>query len=369
VDNFEDINQRYDVSLAVASHQVGEPGVLLRYFSHKKVPCLKGIVGTGILRRYKSGQEDKLNAYHVHVDNGKIKDAAEEMGEESRLAAEANEYMRRRMISEEKTDADARNAFSGRILGDKKTLESTFGMPADQPCVFVLPHAFNDHPRSLHASNVFRDYYRWLIETLKFARDEQSVNWIFKEHPSTHRYPNDANLSGIFEVLDAQHVAFVEADENFNSKTILRTADAVVTHRGTAGLEYPSVGIPAVAVGESNYSELDVAHVAETKEEYFQLLGRVGQLPEVTDVQQRRARIALYLMQGVIRTESNNVGLGIRSFGDASYEEQDIVANIAKGIKTLSKGQGHRVSKFLNSDRELYVDDAFEYLHEEGVLY
>ena len=145
----------------------------------------------------------------------------------------------------------------------------------DKPIIFIMLHAFNDHPHSHFKKMLFKDYYDWFIQTLKFAQQDSSKNWIFKEHPASDLYPTkDLDLKKMMKNLP-QHVKFVSRKNYVNAATVLNVADLIVTCLGTAGVEMPALkGIPVIIAGESSYSGLDFTLEPHSKKQYFEILRR-----------------------------------------------------------------------------------------------
>lgn len=198
-------------------------------------------------------------------------------------------------------DKDAGRAYNEKkkVYHSKSEFANDFQVSAAKRFVFVMLHAFNDHPHSHFGKMLFKDYYDWFIQTLEFAKTKSDVNWIFKEHPTAAFYPTrDILLPDLFENCP-DHIVFLDADSSFNSKSLLYIADAVVTVLGTAGVEFAAAGgIPSILAGPSSYSGFGFTVEPNTQTEYFQVLTNIEKISRLTKSQQDIARnVFLYIQQ------------------------------------------------------------------------
>jgi len=143
----------------------------------------------------------------------------------------------------------------------------------DKPLIFVMLHAFNDHPHSHFRAMLFADYYDWFRSTLRFALKDTSKNWIFKEHPANRFYrTGDIDLNKIMGHLPG-HVKFIRQDSVIRASTVLNVADAIITCLGSAGVEMPALArIPSVIASDTFYDRLGFAIEPSSKQEYFKVI-------------------------------------------------------------------------------------------------
>lgn len=146
-----------------------------------------------------------------------------------------------------------------------------FGMDPDRPVFAIFNHAVSD---ALGTNReIFDDLAQWLEETAEFAATEDSVNWLFLDHPSQSRY----DTTGHFAALAARHSArphltFMPSLE-LSKNVMWSMTDVGVTVRGSVASELPAFGIPVIQAGWSEWSGCDLSHVAETQDDYWRLLG------------------------------------------------------------------------------------------------
>ena len=132
--------------------------------------------------------------------------------DETRLNGESEDYLKARFTCKVH-DYDVMKAYAPdkQHYDDKKKFCQDYNLDQSKPIIFVMLHAMNDDPHHMILT-IFDDYYDWFEQTLEFAIEKNDCNWVFKEHPSSKRYPNDANLSGIFKFSKGDNIAFISAE-------------------------------------------------------------------------------------------------------------------------------------------------------------
>jgi hypothetical protein len=157
-------------------------------------------------------------------------------------------------------------------------------------------HAMNDDPH-VQVQHIFKDYYEWFAHTLKVALTIKNVNWIFKQHPMIKYYPDDANLHGLFNLIENEsHIIYIDECASFNSASIPVLADSIITCAGTAGLEFSAFGIPAIITAGNSYSNYSICYEPSSKTEYDQLLKNIETLEPIDSEKMTRAKILFYLI-------------------------------------------------------------------------
>ena len=328
------ISHKYEVRAALSSHTVGFSGLLIRYFANQQVESYCGVAG-GPIRKYYSFNGKSLT-YRDTISKPWLDNIMRDDEAKKLLLSKANKYIEDRLAGVLKDDLDSKRAFAKtkREYTSKEEFCRKYELSIDKPCVFVMLHAFNDFPHHFER-NIFIDYYRWFIETLKIVRDVDSVNWIFKEHPSSEFYPNDANLNGIFELCDEPHILFLSRDSFFNSSSLCYIAHAVVTCLGTAGLEFSCFGVPAIIAGDNWYSGQGICYEPQTYQAYRKLLENVINSVKPLDKEtQEQAKILFYLLYALVYEKTVN-GKSFLGTTSTSHEER-LENNVDKLLAEVS---------------------------------
>jgi len=194
-----------------------------------------------------------------------------------------------------KGSKDAMYAFSpkNKYYIDRKSFIYDFNLDPTKKNIFIMLHAFNDHPHSHFRWMIFKDYYDWFIETLKFAKKNDKVNWIFKQHPSIKFYPvKDISFSSLFS-NNPKNVLYIDEKNQIDTRSLIYCADVVVTCLGSAGFELPAMGkIPSVTAGDNFYTGIGFALEPKTKKQYFKILSDLYNVDKLSLEEQKRARAA-----------------------------------------------------------------------------
>jgi hypothetical protein len=200
-----------------------------------------------------------------------------------------------------KISADSKHAFSAKnkYYTDRQLFGRDFGLDVDKKNVFVMLHAFNDSPHSHFRWMIFKDYYDWFMETLKFAKKNNKVNWIFKQHPSIKFYPiKDVSFDSLFSGVKS-NVIYIGEEKQIDTRSLVSCADLVITCIGSAGFELPAMAaIPSIAASDNFYTDLGFVLEPKTRKEYFEILGRAQNIERLSSKQQEKARAAyIYIYQ------------------------------------------------------------------------
>jgi len=188
---------------------------------------------------------------------------------------------------------DALCAFSkdNKYYKSRYSFNQNYNLNQKKKNVFVMLHAFTDFPHSGFTWMLFKDYYDWFMKTLKFAKKNKRVNWVFKQHPSIKYYPTkDVSFNEIFSNCP-ENVVYIGSEDRIDTRSLTCCADLIVTCLGSAGFELPAMaGIPSVTAGDNLYTGLGFALEPKTKKEYFEILDNAHNIKYLTPEQQKRAK-------------------------------------------------------------------------------
>lgn len=353
LETLEYIAKHYDVKAATCSHIIGYVGLIPRYFAARNIECVTGIAGAGPIRKHWSFNGKRLPT-EVLIPKRMMDSILSDNKIKTSLLEKANDYILQRM-SGGFSDLDSKRAFAKQ----KKEYHSAsafcraYHIDPAKKCVFVMLHAFNDFPHH-YENNIFRDYYIWFKETLEIAKSNSSVNWIFKEHPSSEYYPCDVDLKEIFANVNESHIVFLDRNENFNSSSLRQIAHALVTCIGTAGLEFACHGVPSVIAGENHYSGLGICYEPKDYGEYRELLINISALSPISKEIQNIAKILFYIQYNYLFGSNSNNDV----FLPRSSHEEKMRNDYKSVLKYIAKNlESHDTSKKINDLMEYIEDD------------
>lgn len=289
------LKRSYEVVAGFYTHTTSISGIFCRTILSFNKPFFTGMGGFKVLYKYNKFLDDKGRLdIHIKIPPAKFEEIL--LDKQDELLPKATTYLRER-LNGNINDWDAMQAFSSSKVQftDKQKFCTEYELNPSKPLVFIMLHAMNDDPH-VQIQHIFKDYYDWFIFTLKQVRSINHINWIFKQHPMIKFYPDDSNLKGLFDLVDDDHILYLDEHESFNSSSIPHLASAIVTCAGTAGLEYSSFGIPGIITAGNAYAGFGICHEPKSKIDYVELLKKADKLPKVNGHNQNRAKILFYLI-------------------------------------------------------------------------
>jgi hypothetical protein len=171
---------------------------------------------------------------------------------------------------------------------DRSEICSRFGWDKDKPIMVVYAPNWFDYPHCF-AMEHFRDFLEWLQVTLTKAQATTSVNWLFKAHPIDDWY-GGLTLKHLMPTGLATNVGLVPDD--WNGVAIAHSVDALITYRGTAAIEYASLGKPVLVSDHAWYGDAGFAVIPKSRDEYIDALGR--RWWDDVDIQKARKRALIF---------------------------------------------------------------------------
>lgn len=177
------------------------------------------------------------------------------------------------------------------------------GWPGDpRPVVCVFFHCLSDLPRD--DEQIYLDYYDWIVETLKIAIRDTTKNWIFKTHPSNRGTYDVTNVTEQLKETYKGYPNIYFLEDELQKMELYSVCDLAVTVRGSISYEMSLFGKPALLAGRSVLSDLGFCHVADTAEQYEELLTTRFDTLKMTDEMQQRANFYLIYDKIICRLES-----------------------------------------------------------------
>lgn len=191
-------------------------------------------------------------------------------------------------------NADSKLAFANKLFTSRSDFAATYGLDPAKKNVFIMLHAFTDYPHTHFNGMLFNDFRDWFLRTLEFVSHEKAVNWIIKQHPSSHLYPvKDLDWDKLKRQYTSNMLVFMPQGNNFDSRSICHVGDAIVTCLGSAGFEFSALcGIPSVTAGDNPYADSGFAIYPRSRQEYFDVLRNIQIQDRLTGEALRRARAA-----------------------------------------------------------------------------
>jgi hypothetical protein len=261
-------------------------------------------------------------------------------------------WMERRFRGEDSSFGGADTA-GGRPEISKKEIYELLNIDGTKKVILICSHVMWDDP--IIYTSLYRDYYCWLVETAKIANDIEDVIWVVKAHPGemdTLGRTTDQTPIRAIDILKTMslksHIRYLDSGLKFNNYSLMQVVDAVVTVRGTIGVEYASIGTPVIAAGTGAYTCADIAITCKTIEEYKERLKNIGKLEKLSsDTIERAHLFAYFYFAGgtSIKVSGTPDGFDVRNLKDSFFKDFLSDDNWSKIMRNMIDGKDCR--KFL----------------------
>ena len=141
---------------------------------------------------------------------------------------------------------------------------------------------------------IYLDNYIWLKRTILQASRNTNVNWLVKPHPCEIKNKVTLTTKNLFKKLNLENNIQLMPDD-FSQNSLPKVVDIVLTNFGSAGYEYPAIGIPVITASEAIYSYLDISIEAQTEKQYIDLIKNCHKIKGVSSRSQENAKLFAYL--------------------------------------------------------------------------
>jgi len=140
----------------------------------------------------------------------------------------------------------------------------------------VLLHCFTDQARVRLKNTWYSSYFDWILETIKFCKLNDNINWFFKAHPWEDKYPIDKSCRNlILEELSKNNFIYIDSKKQLLHGEVAQFNSLVVTCNGTCKIEYPALyNIPVISCSGEYivYDPIEQPFNANSRSEYKNLI-------------------------------------------------------------------------------------------------
>lgn len=187
----------------------------------------------------------------------------------------------------------------------REEIVTQLGLDPGKQTAIVFAHIFWD-ATFFYGANLYLDYQRWFVETIRLANQNTDVNWLIKLHPvNVWRLEADGATNERYSELVAleeagielaPHVHLLLPDTNISTWSLFQLGDYCVTVRGTVGIEMAALGKRVITAGDGHYSSRGFTTTPRTISEYEELILNIEKLPPAGDDERNRALRYAYWM-------------------------------------------------------------------------
>lgn len=259
----EELLDSYNPDFVGMSHSISLQCAPLAWLSAQRgIPVVMQFGNYGLPRYWRMHKPEDI---YFGMDRPERHDLEAIIPAQAKSLAEVGRQYLSVRLSGQTNDLGGRMAFSGR-----KTLSGAIGSGDGRPIVAVYASNWFDFPHAL-GMKYFRDFLDWIEATLQIAIATPSVRWLFRAHPCDKWY-GGMTLKDVMPANLPDHVSLLSDD--CSGSVVMELADALVTHHGTAAIEFASQGKPVLVADRGWYHDCGFTVFPESREHYLDLLGR-----------------------------------------------------------------------------------------------
>ncbi len=178
--------------------------------------------------------------------------------------------------SKENDISDAKHFKEGYLI-NKKDLCKKYSWDIKKPIGLILANDLTDGVFA-NSWSLFRDNLSWLQYLLNNIKKNKHVNWIVKEHPSDKKNKIVYGTKYYFDLMINKNRNIKLLSNKINAKSLHKVVNFVFSSHGSAGLEYPFLGIPCVTSSDSLYHGLGFTHECKNLKELSQAIQKPEKL-------------------------------------------------------------------------------------------
>ena len=192
----------------------------------------------------------------------------------------------------------------------------------------------------------------WYINTLKYIKKIDNVNWIIRAHPSEKMYATNLNAKKIFNKIIKNKKNIILLSDKIHIKKIYNFVDAVITCHGSAGYEYTSLGIPVITTADARYTNFDFTIAPRTKNEYLKTLNNIRKIKKINSEKIFKAKLFWYMNRVTCRMDHGFLPIfdPVRNFDRKKFWIKARKINNIKSLKNNNFSKNFKI-QFKNKNR------------------
>lgn len=195
------------------------------------------------------------------------------------------------------------NWFGRKYLHDGKKIKTPeevsrqLGLDPSKKTAVIFSHVLWD-ATFFYGEGLFEDYEMWLVNAVRAAAENTSVNWVIKLHPDlVWKLKNEGYSGELRDLLvlrnsmgKSDHIKIVLPETDIDTFSFFGITDYCLTVRGTIGIEMACRGVPVITAGTGRYSGLGFTIDSSTQKEYLERLKNIQDLPPMSIKERELAR-------------------------------------------------------------------------------
>lgn len=171
---------------------------------------------------------------------------------------------------------------------NKNELLKTLNLDSKKLTAIIMTGCWPDFP-NIYPKTFYLDYVDWFTKTLGIIKNVKHINWIIKPHPAEFMYGSKTKSNYFIKDNDFVNIKFWPSKISTNH--LLSIADVIITSHGSAGFEYPAIGIPVIITKKTNYADWGFNYCCFNYKKYNYLLSNLNQVKPPSLIKQSLAKI------------------------------------------------------------------------------
>lgn len=231
---------------------------------------------------------------------------------------------------------------------DRIALLKSMGADPAKPTIVIMTNCWPDFP-NVYFPGWYTDYVDWFRKTFAIISDCPDYNWLIRAHPAEFKYGNKTQLSDL--IPDPLPSGVLIWPSSVSGNLVATVADLVVTATGTAGIEYPASGTPALIARETPYRHWGFVNFSPTREGYADLLREARAIPRPSKEQQE---LALMYLAITLCSAPQMDGSYRFPWGSMSYKLWISIADFIRQNRRELNFESAMLSRWLESEIDSY---------------
>lgn len=283
---FSEILERKEIKVAFIVEEISYApyGIFLRRLSNSDIKTYMQTYNRGVFRKINKKRESITIKINGNYTEKRIK-------EDKELLNKASIYMENRIKGI--SSSLLVEGYNGKRLFNRSDLEKIFKIDLNKKNVVLAVHCFRDAAHYSEGS-IYKDYFVWMIETIKILIQNHNVNIFVKEHPAASFYKEEGIIADALKKIDKERVHFLPLD--FNTASIIDCMDYVVTACGTMALEMSCFGIPGITTSKGYYYGFGIDINIDNIVKYREVLLNIQNIDRLSLEKQNKAKKIMYLI-------------------------------------------------------------------------
>ena len=340
IDFSKKLINEFKPEVIILSHATSYPCSAIAWVAaQKKIPVFVLTGDHGIPRIWKILKPKDIFLGFGYPINKNIKNLTYD--KKLKIIENGKKYIEER-ISGNTSDIGGRFAFQRK----NKELEELKKICKNKKVVAIYSNTFYDFPHTFGMSR-FLDVLDWLKNTINIAKENKNIFWLIRPHPLDEWY-GGIKLKDLLPEILPENIILLSYE--YSGKDILEISDGLVTHHGTAAIEFAVMGKPVLIADKGWFHEFGFVKFPKNKNEYFENLSFKWQKTTNQKLAQTKANLFAGIFYGIPEWQKEGI-----------MPDDSDTDKLRKKLPIFIKNKKNIISKEIKLIRKWIDSDNFDY--------